>query len=219
MLARRSLPIPSIRTVTTKGEHWYYLHPGPTVAIGNRGHRQGLAFDLRGDAMIVAMTERARCAQQPGDGQELQATQAELRDADRRIARLTSLIEETDTPGPLLRRIEELERGRDEAAQRLQRLEEETRRAKALATVKESDVRRLLDALSEDLAALDREHLKDFLAGMIEAISLDPDTRAGEIRYRIGASGVKVASPRGTVTNPILSASVPFHAPRNRRAA
>jgi DNA invertase Pin-like site-specific DNA recombinase len=180
---------------------------------------QQVAFDLRGDAMIVAMTERARCAQQPGDGQELQATQAELRDADRRIARLTSLIEETDTPGPLLRRIEELERGRDEAAQRLQRLEEETRRAKALATVKESDVRRLLDALSEDLAALDREHLKDFLAGMIEAISLDPDTRAGEIRYRIGASGVKVASPRGTVTNPILSASVPFHAPRNRRAA
>lgn len=47
--AQRSLPWSSVRTVTTKGEHWYYLHPGPTVVIGNRGHRQGLAFDLRGD--------------------------------------------------------------------------------------------------------------------------------------------------------------------------
>ncbi len=135
------------------------------------------------------------------------------------IARLTELIEETDTPAPLLRRIEELERGRDEATKRLQRLEDDTRRAKLLAAVRESDVRHMLDTLAEDIAALDRAHLKDFLAGMIEAVSLDPDTRAGEIRYRIGASGVKLASPRGCIPNPTLNAVLPFHAPRNRKTA
>jgi hypothetical protein len=55
----------------------------------------------------------------------------------------------------------------------------------------------MLDALAEDMASLDREHLKDFIGTLIEAIYLDPATCAGEIRYRIGASGVKLATPRG----------------------
>ena len=74
---------------------------------------------------------------------------------------------------------------------------DETNRAKALAEAKVSDVRRMLDALAEDMAALDRDHLKDFLGGIIKEVILDPATRAGEIRYRIGTSGVKLASPRG----------------------
>ncbi len=158
---------------------------------------QQVAIDLRGDEMVRSMTETARRAQQPGDGDELAGLQDELRDIERRISKLTGLLEATDSPSPLLRRIEDLEKTRDEALDRLTTLEEETRRAKTLAAVKESDVRRLLDTLAEDMAALDREHLKDFLAGMIEEISLDPATRSGEIRYRIGASGVKLASPRG----------------------
>gem|GEM_PF-4011139 len=36
----------------------------------------------------------------------------------------------------------------------------------------------------------DRKAHKDFLGSMIEAISLDPATRTGEIRYRIGTSGI-----------------------------
>lgn len=68
--------------------------------------------------------------------------------------------------------------------------------AKALAAVKESDVRRMLDALAEDMASLEREHLKDFLRSMIERLTLDPITRTGEILYRI-QSGVKLASPGG----------------------
>ena len=59
-------------------------------------------------------------------------------------------------------------------------------------------MRRLLDALAEDMAALDRDHLKDFLGTLVEEIILDPATRAGSIRYRIAhRSGVKLASPRG----------------------
>ena len=54
----------------------------------------------------------------------------------------------------------------------------------------------MLDALAEDMASLDREHLKDFLRSMLERLTLDPVTRTGEILYRI-QSGVKMASPGG----------------------
>lgn len=166
---------------------------------------QQLARDLRGDAMVKIMTETARAAQQPGDGHELQAMQATLRELDQRIDKLTGLLEETDTPAPLLRRIEELEKSRGDTYQRLIRLEEETQRAKALASVKESDVRRMLTTLAEDMATLNRDHLKDFIKSMVEAVSLDPATRSGEIRYRISpGSGVMLASPRQTQQFPVL---------------
>ena len=159
---------------------------------------QQVAIDIRGDTMVKTMTDTARAAQQPSDGHELQALQDELRDTNARIKKLTGLLEETDTPGPLLRRLDELENNREGIAERLARLDDETRRAKALAAVKESDVRRMLDTLAEDMAALDRDHLKDFLGTLIEEVILDPATRAGAIRYRIAQrSGVKLASPRG----------------------
>lgn len=181
---------------------------------------QEVAGTLRSDSFIKAMHASAVKAQQPTDGHELQALQDELRDTDKRIAKLTGLLEETDATGPLLRRLEELEKGRETLDQRLAHLEEETRRAKALAAVKENDVRRMLDALAEDMAQLDREHLKDFIGGMIESVCLDPTTRAGEIRYRISQrSGVKLASPRVTAPNPTLWAAVRFQAPKNRKAA
>lgn len=178
-----------------------------------------VAIDLQSDEIVKSMTERARQAQQPSDGHELQSLQEECRDIEKRIGKLTALLEETDSPAPLLRRIEELEKDREETFQRFTRLEDETRKAKALAAVKESDVRRLLDTLAEDMATLNRDHLKDFLSGMIEEVTLDPTTRSGEIRYRIGASGVKLASPRPSGLNPTLRTVVPFQAPKNRKAA
>ena len=96
---------------------------------------------------------------------------------------------------PVLRRTEELEGERAGFEDRLNRLDEDARQAKALAAVKESDVRRMLDALAEDMASLDREHLKDFLRSMIERLTLEV-TRTGETLYRI-QSGIKLASPGG----------------------
>ncbi|CAB1368773.1 protein of unknown function [Denitratisoma oestradiolicum] len=51
--------------------------------------------------------------------------------------------------------------------------------AKTLAEIQESDVRKMLDALADDMATLDRDHLKDFIGTLIEGIYLDPATRAG----------------------------------------
>ena len=157
-----------------------------------------VAIDIRSDAMVQTMTDTAQAAQQPGDGHELQAMQAERRDIEARIRKLTGLLEEMNAPGPLLRRLDELESQREGIDQRLTSLEDETRRAKALAAVKENDVRRMLDALADDMAALNRDHLKDFIGTLIEEVILDPATRAGAIRYRIAQrSGVMLASPRG----------------------
>ena len=123
-----------------------------------------------------------------------------------------------EAPGPLLRRLDELEIQREGIDQRLISLEDEKRRAKALAAVKESDVSRMLDALADDMAALDRDHLKDFIGTLIEEVILDPATRAGSIRYRIAQrSGVMLASPRGSSLIPTLHASMPFQAPKNRK--
>jgi hypothetical protein len=69
--------------------------------------------------------------------------------------------------------------------QRMVQLVEEAGRAKALAAIQESDVRKMLDALADDMATLDRDHLKEFIGTLIEGIYLDPATRTGEIRYRI----------------------------------
>ena len=159
---------------------------------------QQVAIDIRSDLMVATMTEKARAAQQPSDGQEIRGLQNELRDTDIRMKKLTNLVEETSAPGPLLRRLEELKVTRAEIQQRLTQLVEETGRAKALAAIQESDVRKMLDALADDVATLDRDHLKDFIGTLIEGIYLDPATRAGAIRYRISQrSGVKLASPRG----------------------
>lgn len=47
--ARSHLPPTTIGTVTSKGEHWYYRHPGPGVRIDTRAHVDGIALDIRAD--------------------------------------------------------------------------------------------------------------------------------------------------------------------------
>jgi hypothetical protein len=63
---------------------------------------QQVAIDIRSDLLVTTMTEKARVGQQPSDGQEIRGLQNELRDTDIRIKKLTNLVEETSTPGPLL---------------------------------------------------------------------------------------------------------------------
>lgn len=178
-----------------------------------------IVADLQTDELVTSLTEQCRRAQMPSDGAELAAAQKKIKEIDATIERLMGLLEQTDAPEPLLRRIETRETERKELVARLERLVEETRQAKTLAAIKETDVKRYLAAITDDLVSLDREHLKDALRGIVDAVVLCPVTRTGSIRFRIGASGVKVASPRGLVSNPTLSASMPYQAPRNRRAA
>jgi hypothetical protein len=57
---------------------------------------------------------------------------------------------------------------------------------------------KILDQMSADSAAFDRESLKDFLAAMVSRVTLDPANLTCRINYEIpAAAGECVASPRG----------------------
>ena len=190
---------------TPAGEAWHgnagkYRAPGAgiTAAPLEEAVLATVAADMRGDVMVGAMLAAARAAQTAaGNPSEAQGLQAELDDAQRRMARLTALLEQTSQPGPLLRRIEELEGSCAAGRERLAAMVEEGRRAKALAELKESDVRRLLNALADDMAQLERAELKQFLKTVVQEVQLDPLSRAGIIHYRLENAGVRVASPGG----------------------
>jgi len=70
------------------------------------------------------------------------------------------------------------------------------RHSSALREIKESDVAKMLEAMAENMASLDREALKDMLNGFVNKITLDPATLAGSIHYKIPVqSRNSVASP------------------------
>ena len=58
------------------------------------------------------------------------------------------------------------------------------------------DVERLLDGLARHLDEIDREALKDAVAGLVGRIVLDPETLRCRIEYAI-PTGELLASPRG----------------------
>ena len=50
--------------------------------------------------------------------------------------------------------------------------------------------------LAEDIEALDRDRLKDFVAGLLEKVELDLQAQTLQLSYRLSAGNL-VASPRG----------------------
>lgn len=53
--AQEHLPATPWRTLTRKGEHWYYLHPGAGVVLPNKAKVGKLALDIRGDGGNVVV--------------------------------------------------------------------------------------------------------------------------------------------------------------------
>ncbi len=187
-----------------------FLRMWKRISISQRARYQSISSAAWASVSAVRLVSRRHSTgvlpaghfQVGGDnGQEIRGLQNELRDTDIRLKKLTNLVEETSAPGPLLRRLGELKVIRADIQQRLALLIEEAGRAKALAAIQESDVRKMLDALADDMATLNRDHLKDFIGTLIEGIYLDPATRAGEIRYRISQrSGAQAGVPTGIRT-------------------
>lgn len=93
------------------------------------------------------------------------------------------------------------------------RAEADMQQVKESRAVTEKDVQRALGRLGEELPSLDREALKDALRGWIARVELDPATRSGRVHYRLTLSGVKVASPRGSVLIPVIGQrfTTPWH--------
>lgn len=194
--------------MTPQGDAWhgnagFYRIGGRSVKADSieRAVLRVIGADLQGDEFARAIAHQARAhraAQQPKG--EMQLLDRELGEVRRRIARVLNLVADTTEPGPLLRKVEELERERIELEGRLAAAKAEAERVVVLAAVTEADARRFLAGLADDLDRMDRETLKDALAMLLERVELAPESRQAELRYRL--SGDFVASPRGPVENP-----------------
>lgn len=156
-----------------------------------------LARDFSSPAIAKAFTRECQALQAKlSDSRELEAAKAVVAEISRRIRTLTSRLEETSEPAPILRRLEELEVERRGASERALRAEDNQSRIAALQNITEADVARLLAGISRGLAELHREALKDALRLWIDRIELDAQTRSGRLIYRLALTGDKLASPR-----------------------
>ena len=195
----------------TAGKRWHgdgptYRIRGGAVNSMEREHAvlAQIAADFRSPAIVAAYVRELNSLQANlAEFVDVEGAERALNDVEDKISRLTSLLEQTTEPAPLVRRIEELEHDRRGAADRLARARDDHERSLATRAITEEDVHEALDHLAEDLEAFDRDSLKDSLGQWLSKIEFDPASRSGRMHYRLTVDGVKVASPRGSVVIPV----------------
>ncbi len=97
---------------------------------------------------------------------------------------------------PLLRAIEVHERNLESLIAQTAAIEQTANHSQVLREISEADVARMLIAMAESMQDLDPHVLKNILQGMVERITLDPETLICCIHYKIPViSRDLVASP------------------------
>jgi site-specific DNA recombinase len=191
---------------TSAGVPWYgeksrYYRAGNAHAPAREVDLQLLgkiSADLRSSTFSADLVKRARTSY----GREFTAELARLAEAETTIASRISgfmdMAEKLDTPGPVLRKVDELEADRKRLAREMEQARRDAATAAAARAVTEDQVGRMLDAMAEDMARLDRDKLKDFLFTICERVTLNPETLSARIEYRIPLlRRDRMASPRG----------------------
>jgi site-specific DNA recombinase len=145
-------------------------------------------------------------------GRDHSAKLAELRQEyaalGRRIDRFMDMAAELETRGPVLRKVNAIERERAELERKIADLEESSRTAATISSITESDVARLLTGMADEMDRYDRESLKDGLAAVLERVELDPTTLEMRLDYRIGLPvRNKLASPRESAVIPLTNST------------
>lgn len=174
--------------------------------------------DLVSDAFIRELVAEARRMSAPPPDDRLKPLRDQVAAITAKIGKFADLAAQSEVQRPFLEKINELERQREKQAAELEELETAQKTADVLRAIGEKDVKALLANLADHLQEIDREVLKEMMGGMLEKVELCPTSLQARLHYRF-ATGDLVASPRGAGDNPILHGSVPFQAPRNRKAA
>jgi site-specific DNA recombinase len=159
-----------------------------------------LAEDLRSPAFVQSLVRQTQASlrEDPEDRGEMTRLNQERAAIDRRIERLTGLLSETETPAPLLRQIEKLEAERQGIEAGIAAAKRRIEQAKAVRLITPEHVRRLLEDMAENLAALPKPELKAFVASIVARVTLDPGESTYSIQYRIPLGTWDLsASPRG----------------------
>jgi len=157
-----------------------------------------VAEALRSTRTLLAQDHNAAITQLRSKESEIQI----------RIDRFLELAAKLDSPGSVLRKVDDLERERLRIASEIARLEHENQGADAAATLTEANVSRMLSNLASELETSDREAMKDFLGKVLERVELDPNAMTYQLFYRISPTyRNKLASPRGAAPIPALRVS------------
>ena len=127
---------------------------------------------------------------------------------DNKIAKLVDLIAEADETAPAYQRaIATMEAERAAMTTELEQATTESHQADVIRAWTATDVERLLvglrNALEADMAEDRTLAAREALAGMLDKIVLDLESRTWEIHYRLH-TGVKLASPRGCRLAPVV---------------
>jgi site-specific DNA recombinase len=187
-----------------------YYRPGKNRKISAANIERALVAkviaDLNTDSFVKVLTERTRALMQPAANcEQIHQAERSIERLAKQVDRLADLLADTDAPAPLLRKIEKLEAERTAAAETRNQIASKLNTARA-ADVNENDVRKLLGTIAENLQELNRGHLKEFMATLIERISLDIDTLTCCIHYRIvNTAGDVLASPRRSADIPCIT--------------
>ncbi len=103
-----------------------------------------------------------------------------------------------ETQGPILRKVDGLERERRRIASEISRLEADDQKAAEATNLNEAGVSKMLGTLANELQEYDRDSLKDFLGTVLDRVDLDPEALSCQLHYRISVPRRnKLASPRG----------------------
>ncbi len=197
---------------TSAGVPWYgekhrYYRTG-TRATPARDVDQAvlgkIAEDLRSSTFSAALVKRTRTSYGREFGVELERLREAEATLERRISGFMDMAEKLETPGPVLRKVDELEIDRKRLAREMEQAKRDAATAAAARAVTEDQVGRMLDAIATNMESLDREKLKDFLFGICEGITLNPDTLTAGIHYKIPLQRRNsVASRRGDEPIPL----------------
>jgi site-specific DNA recombinase len=155
--------------------------------------------DIQSSAFVRAVTAAARATKEPASTASLRAS---LTAVESRLAKLVALIEQTDSPAPLLRQMETVEGERARLSNSLATAEHEAAERAALSRISEHEVRRMLIDHAAQIEEAAPEPMRAAFADLLTKVELDGDVLRAH--YRIGRPGKaaqnlrdKVASPRG----------------------
>lgn len=165
--------------------------------------------DLRDPAFAERLVKRAKAAMpRTEEAEQLAGLDQEVKRLEARARSFAAILPETTARASILEQLEATEAEIREARGRAERLKANAVAARRLRDIGVSDVRVMLNTLAEELPALGRAHMKDFLRNLVERIDLDPAATTCTVHYRIAAGGDKLASPRRGTANPTFTGGI-----------
>lgn len=196
---------------TSKGQAAYRLGKGGRISarIIEGAVIDKIFADLAAPEVAKEIAERMRKAAAPASKpRDLAGMRRKIATLDNKIAKLVDLIAEADETAPAYQRaIATMEAERAAMTTELEQATTESHQADVIRAWTATDVERLLvglrNALEADMAEDRTLAAREALAGMLDKIVLDLESRTWEIHYRLH-TGVKLASPRGCRLAPVV---------------